>query len=301
MDKMEEFVKQAENQEEEDEELQEMLYGKKMGDDNDFSNHKYKDFFDEKDFSEEDEFKGIKESMALEEMPFHRLNEGDDEEEEEEEEQEISDEKKIEKIVNELKKEEDFDSEELAQLDPHYARRKALKDQIKQLEEENLSKKEWALQGEVSSKARPLDSLIDKNIEFDTALRPVPIITKEFTSNLEDIIKKRIMEEAWDDVVRKKVIDIPYKPEIHLNKEKSDKGLAEIYEKQYKDKIAEVTGKPASIVEELEEAGTEKLNSFKKVRFLFFFLKNDNFNQVKMMFCEDEKPTNLLLITFFCC
>ena len=268
---MEEFVKQAENQEEDDEELQEMLYGKKMGDDNDFSTHKYKDFFDEKDQSEEDEFKGIKETMALEKMPFHRLANDEDEEEEDQNVEEIeSDEKKIEKIVNDLKKEEDFDSEELAQLDPHYSRKKALMEQIKQLEEENLSKKEWALQGEVSSKARPLDSLIDKDIEFDSALRPVPIITKEFTTNLEEIIKKRILEEAWDDVVRKEVIDIPYKPEIQLNKEKSDKGLAEIYEKQYTDKLSEIAGKPVSIIDELEDAGNEKLDSFKKVFFFFF-------------------------------
>lgn len=38
---------------------------------------------------------------------------------------------------------------------------------------------------------------------FLQASAPVPVITAEVTSTIEDLIKQRIKSEAWDDVVRK--------------------------------------------------------------------------------------------------
>jgi U3 small nucleolar RNA-associated protein MPP10 len=60
------------------------------------------------------------------------------------------------------------------------------------------------------------------------------MITPEVTQGLEAIIKKRIKEASWDDVVRKKENLKPYKPQIELDQEKSKIGLGEVYEKEVK-------------------------------------------------------------------
>ena len=75
---------------------------------------------------------------------------------------------------------------------------------IKKLEDENVSEKYWAMTGEVSSRDRPEGSLLEVDVDFEHITRAPPVITEEITAELEDIIKKRIADESWDDVVRKK-------------------------------------------------------------------------------------------------
>lgn len=50
---------------------------------------------------------------------------------------------------------------------------------------------------------RPVNSLLEEYVEFDHGSKPVPVITQASTRSLEDIIKRRIKDEAFDDVVRK--------------------------------------------------------------------------------------------------
>ncbi|XP_012558082.1 U3 small nucleolar ribonucleoprotein protein MPP10 isoform X1 [Hydra vulgaris] len=109
-------------------------------------------------------------------------------------------------------------------------------EKIKRLEESNLKKKEWQLQGEASAKQRPINSLLEEHVTFDHTSVGAPVITEETTECLEDVIKQRIKDEAWDDVKRKVkpvVQPFEYKKAPELNQEKSKISLAEVYEKEY--------------------------------------------------------------------
>lgn len=80
----------------------------------------------------------------------------------------------------------------------------ALKAEIAALESENLqSDRPWALRGEINARQRPSDSLLEEAVDFDSLARPTPQITEERTEEIEDLIKRRIEEAAWDDVERK--------------------------------------------------------------------------------------------------
>ncbi|NXF54590.1 MPP10 protein, partial [Oceanites oceanicus] len=115
-------------------------------------------------------------------------------------------------------------------------RQEKMSKKIKSLEEELLEEKPWQLKGEVTGYKRPENSLLEETVLFDHAVRMTPVITEETTFQLEDIIKQRILDEAWDDVVPKekpKEEAFEYKKRITLDHEKSKLSLAEIYEQEY--------------------------------------------------------------------
>ncbi|NXC01740.1 MPP10 protein, partial [Orthonyx spaldingii] len=115
-------------------------------------------------------------------------------------------------------------------------RQEKMSKKIKSLEEALLEEKPWQLKGEVTGQKRPENSLLEETVLFDHAVRMAPVITEETTFQLEDIIKQRILDEAWDDVVPKekpKEDAFEYKKRITLDHEKSKLSLAEIYEQEY--------------------------------------------------------------------
>ncbi|XP_004593200.2 U3 small nucleolar ribonucleoprotein protein MPP10 [Ochotona princeps] len=115
-------------------------------------------------------------------------------------------------------------------------RQEKMNEKIASLEKELLEKKPWQLQGEVTAQKRPENSLLEETLHFDHAVRMAPVITEETTLQLEDIIKQRIRDQAWDDVIRKekpKEDAYEYKKRLTLDHEKSKLSLAEIYEQEY--------------------------------------------------------------------
>lgn len=118
----------------------------------------------------------------------------------------------------------------------HEKRTAALKDQIAELEHENVSQRHWTLMGEADTRTRPQNALLEEDLEFDRVMKPTPVITEEVVRSLEELIKSRILEERFDDVIRiRPVDDKPFLPSrlLELKDTKSTQSLAQIYENEY--------------------------------------------------------------------
>ena len=123
-------------------------------------------------------------------------------------------------------------------LTAHEQRMAALRQQIAELESENVTKKSWTLMGEAGSRARPQNSLLEEDLEFDRVMKAVPIITEEIVQSLEETIKARILENRFDNVIRLRPLeDKPFLPSrlLELQDTKSTQSLAQIYENDYID------------------------------------------------------------------
>ena len=113
-----------------------------------------------------------------------------------------------------------------------------LQKEVGELENELIAEKEWTMKGEIQAKERPQDSLLDRGseLDFERTSKPVPIITDQVTSTMEDLIKKRIKDEEFDDVPKRILPDIgstQKREKAELSDQKSSKSLAEIYEDEY--------------------------------------------------------------------
>ena len=96
--------------------------------------------------------------------------------------------------------------------------------------------------GEATSRSRPQNALLEEDLEFERVMKSVPVITEDVVHSLEEIIKARIVEGRFDDVVRKRPMDDkPFLPSrfFELQDTKSKQSLAEIYEDDY---VAAKTG-----------------------------------------------------------
>ncbi|KAF2280583.1 Mpp10 protein [Westerdykella ornata] len=145
--------------------------------------------------------------------------------------------------------EDDDDAEsegELTDLDPAdpksrrsaYERKQAkLAEEIRKLEAANVAKRQWQLSGEARAADRPMNSLLEEDLDFERAGKPVPVITAEVSEDIEALIKRRILAGQFDEVLRRRPDDLATgqtrRGRFELDDTKSGKGLAEIYEEEH--------------------------------------------------------------------
>ncbi|XP_012331080.1 U3 small nucleolar ribonucleoprotein protein MPP10 [Aotus nancymaae] len=229
-----------------------VLFGsKKLKSGKSSRNLKYKDFFDPVESDEDitsvhdDELDSKKEDDEIAEeateLSISETDEDDDLEESDDSKQHKESLKRVTFALPDDEKTEDTgvlngkkNSDEVKSS--FEKRQEKMNEKIASLEKELLEKKPWQLQGEVTAQKRPENSLLEETLHFDHAVRMAPVITEETTLQLEDIIKQRIRDQAWDDVVRKekpKEDAYEYKKRLTLDHEKSKLSLAEIYEQEY--------------------------------------------------------------------
>lgn len=114
-----------------------------------------------------------------------------------------------------------------------------LRRSIAALESENIGDKDWTMRGEITATSRPTDSLLQEDLEFEHVAKLAPTITVDVTESLEDLIKKRIKDKAFDDVERvpEEILAEQQKQkakrQIALDDEKSKMSLAEQYESDF--------------------------------------------------------------------
>ncbi|XP_005987807.1 U3 small nucleolar ribonucleoprotein protein MPP10 [Latimeria chalumnae] len=211
---------------------------------------KYKDYFDpveycgqdREDDNHDDELERSDKEEEEEEMEMDE----EDEEEMEESEGSRTARESLKKVTFDLS--DDSEGEDVGDIlggkkkimgemkSPFEKRQEKMNEKIMELEQEALEEKPWQLIGEVTGQKRPENSILEENLQFDHAIRMAPVITEETTLQLEDIIKQRIKDQSWDDVVRKekpKEDTFEYKKRLTLDHEKSKLNLAEVYEQEY--------------------------------------------------------------------
>jgi len=153
----------------------------------------------------------------------------------------------------------------------------AIEEEIADIESKQIHKKHWTLTGEVNAKSRPLNSILEANIELpfghmagkrlDTSEADLMVDENDFDPenpekpvfDIELIIKQRVADRTFDDVIRKKiesviVDDKPRDRHEGLDFEKSQLGLAEVYAKQYEKDIFNQSEEAEKQSAEKEEA-----------------------------------------------
>ncbi|KAK1519901.1 U3 small nucleolar ribonucleoprotein Mpp10 [Colletotrichum paranaense] len=120
----------------------------------------------------------------------------------------------------------------------HERRQAKLAEEIRKLEAESVAKRQWTLTGEASAAERPMNSLLEEDMSFEHLGKPVPIITAEVSESIEELIKRRILAQDFDEVARRRpgAENMPENTRrglIELDDSKSGKGLAEIYEEEH--------------------------------------------------------------------
>jgi U3 small nucleolar RNA-associated protein MPP10 len=119
----------------------------------------------------------------------------------------------------------------------HERRQAKLAEEIRKLESANVAEKKWALAGEAKAADRPKHSLLDENLDFEHVGKPVPVITTEVSESIEEMIKRRILAQEFDEVVRRRPdsdsSSNTRRGLVELDDSKAKQSLAEMYEEEH--------------------------------------------------------------------
>ncbi|KAL7623421.1 U3 snoRNP protein [Parahypoxylon ruwenzoriense] len=120
----------------------------------------------------------------------------------------------------------------------HERRQAKLAEEIRKLEAANVAKREWAMSGEAKATDRPMNSLLEEDLDFEHVGKPVPVITAEVSESIEDMIKRRILAQEFDEVIRRRPDSSEFSSNtrrglVELEDTKAKQSLAEIYEEEH--------------------------------------------------------------------
>ena len=231
-DKEEEDIEMEDNEAEDEKEFGKKAKVKKENKDHFFNMEDLNKFADEaEEMDEEIEPKAAPQTIQL--ASSRRKGKNDEKDSLESEEAEIEAE---EDSKEEVKFDEFFDDPN-AQKEEEYNvdMENDLFAQISSIEQKMLDKKDWNMKGEVLSSERPKESLLANPMDFEVSIKPPPVLKKEDTQLLENMIKLRITDDLFDDPVRKTKINLNKKSnqDTEINFTRDRKGLSELYEEEY--------------------------------------------------------------------
>lgn len=119
----------------------------------------------------------------------------------------------------------------------HERRQAKLGEEIRKMESELVAKRAWTLSGEASAGSRPMNSLLEEDLDFEHAGKPIPVVTEEVSEELEDLIKRRIIAGEFDQVAKRRpnadVSDDVRRGLVELDDSKAKQSLAEMYEEEH--------------------------------------------------------------------
>ena len=141
----------------------------------------------------------------------------------------------------------DNSEEALSELDPsdpksrrsaHERRQARLAEEIRKLEAASVAKREWTMSGEARAADRPFNSLIEQDLDFEHAGKPIPVITAEVSESMEELIKQRILARNFDEPVRRRPDSLngagnTRRGLFELDDTKPQQSLAELYEEEH--------------------------------------------------------------------
>ena len=120
---------------------------------------------------------------------------------------------------------------DVAELSSHQKRQLRVQQQIAEMEEAAMQGADWHMRGEATAAHRPVDSALELDLDFEQTLRPPPQPTMEAAVALEDMIKERICELRFDNVVKvEPAAPAKEKAALEMDDSKSRAGLADLYE-----------------------------------------------------------------------
>ncbi|KAK0708375.1 Mpp10 protein-domain-containing protein [Lasiosphaeris hirsuta] len=112
-------------------------------------------------------------------------------------------------------------------------RQAKIADEIRKFESELVAKRAWTLSGEASAMDRPKNALLEEDLDFEHVGKPVPVITEEVSESIETLIKRRILAQEFDDIIRRR-------PDTFGNPNTARRGLVEVEDTKGKKSLAEI-------------------------------------------------------------
>jgi U3 small nucleolar RNA-associated protein MPP10 len=122
----------------------------------------------------------------------------------------------------------------------HERRKAAILAQIRELEALNISARPWTLSGEATARDRPINGILEEDLDFERTGKPLPVITAETSEEIEQLIKRRILASEFDEVRRRRPDEVLFSQSTRRGRLDDvdldvapKKGLAEMYEEEH--------------------------------------------------------------------